>query len=159
MTDTTPELDRQILTFTLEGEIFALQVVRVHEVLDLPPVSYVPNAHAFAPGLINVRGNVVPIVDLRRKFGMEGRDLRPDARVVVAEIAIAGQPTLVGLIADDVDEVIEADAALIDQIPRIGTRWRPEFIQGVAKRADALIIILDLDRIFAEDGARDDAAA
>jgi purine-binding chemotaxis protein CheW len=139
----------EFLTFALDHETFAIPVESVREVVDPPPATAVPNAPDFAPGLINVRGNVVPLVDLRRRFAMPPSDAQ-GTRVVVAEVPVAGEPTLVGIMADAVYEVIDASRAAIEDIPRLGTRWRAEFIKGVAKQERGFVIILDMERILAD---------
>jgi purine-binding chemotaxis protein CheW len=142
----------EYLTFALDSETFAIEVERVREVQDLPEVAFVPNAPDFAPGVINVRGNVVPLVDLRRRFSMPPMGDDSEIRVVVAEVAIAGEPVLVGIKADAVYEVIDASRVAIDDMPRLGTKWRSEFIKGVVKQDTGFVIILDIERILATDG-------
>jgi purine-binding chemotaxis protein CheW len=138
----------EILTMGLQGETFAVPAGIVREILDLIPVTEVPNASSFVAGLINVRGKVVPLADLRVRFGMEVKASTIDSRIVVVEIDLEGEATTVGILADKVHEVTEVTAAAIEATPRIGMRWRPEFIKGIGKRDDEFIIILDIDRIF-----------
>jgi purine-binding chemotaxis protein CheW len=139
----------EYLTFALDHETFAIPVDAVREVVDPPPSTAVPNAPDFAPALINVRGNVVAMVDLRRRFAMPPAEAE-DTRVVVAEVPVMGEPTLVGIMADAVYEVIDASKTAIEDIPRLGTRWRAEFIKGVAKQEQGFVIILDMERILAD---------
>lgn len=138
----------QVLTVGLQNEVFALDAGRVREILDLVPVTEVPNARPFVGGVINVRGNVVPLADLRRRFGMEGQDATVDTRIVVIEVAMGDEPTTVGILADKVYEVTEIAAASIEETPKVGLRWRPEFIKGIGKKGDDFIIVLDIDRVF-----------
>jgi purine-binding chemotaxis protein CheW len=142
---------REYLTFALDNETFAIEVGRVREVLDLPEATIVPNAPDFAPAIINVRGNVVPLVDLRRRFGMGSGAIGDQTRVVVAEVSIGGEPVLVGITADAVYEVIDAAHAEIDAVPKLGTRWRSDFLRGVVKRDQGFVIILDIERILAHE--------
>ncbi len=146
----------EILTLGLHGETFAVPAGIVREILDLVPVTEVPNAPLFAAGLINVRGRVVPLADLRVPLAMEQTPATIDSRIVVVEVDLAGEPTIVGILADKVHEVTEIAETAMEQTPRIGMRWRPEFIKGIGKRGDDFIIILDIDRVFA---AADEAAA
>lgn len=141
----------QVLTLGLEREIFALETEMVHEVLDRVPISEVPNSRPFVRGLINVRGKVVPVVDLKRKFGMGATELTADSRVIVLEIELKGQPVLIGLLADRVFEVVELAAAAMEAAPAIGMRWRAEFIRAIGKRGDDFIIVLDMERVFASE--------
>jgi purine-binding chemotaxis protein CheW len=138
-----------VLTLELQGELFAIEAAQVREILDLVAVTDVPGADPAIHGLINVRGRVVPLADLRLKFGMEQRAATIDTRVVVIEIDIDGDPTVVGIRADKVYEVTELAASAMEETPRIGLRWRPEFIRCFGKRGDDFIAVLDIARILA----------
>ncbi len=139
----------QVLTLGLADEIFAIETARVREVLDLMPITRVPNSHPFIKGLINVRGKVVTVTDLRVKFGMAPAEPTRDTRIVVTEVQIGGEPTLVGALADRVHEATELPAAVMEEVPKIGMRWRAEFIRAIGKRGDDFIIIADIDQVFA----------
>lgn len=136
------------LTIRLEDELFAVEASRVREILDLVPITEVPNAASFANGLINVRGRVVPLADLRVMFGMERPEPDQDTRIVVMEVDIDGEPTIAGILADKVHDVTDIEAASIEEAPRVGMRWRPEFVKGIGKRNGGFIIIPDMERIF-----------
>jgi len=138
----------EALTFGLAGEVFAIDAQAVREILDVIPVTEVPGARAFVGGLINVRGKVVPLADLKLKFGMAASEPTIDTRIVVVEIDLAGEPTIVGLLADKVYEVTEIGGASIEETPEIGMRWRPDFIKGIGKRGSDFIIIPDIERVF-----------
>ncbi|CAN2041040.1 purine-binding chemotaxis protein CheW [Candidatus Magnetomoraceae bacterium gMMP-15] len=141
----------QYLTFKLGDEVFALDVVQVREVLDLDTITKVPRAPDFMRGVINVRGSVVPVVDLRLKFGLTKTEATVDTRIVVMELLIDGEITTLGAMADSVHEVMELEPTQIEHAPRIGTRWRTEFIKGIGKRDEQFIIILDIDRVFSSE--------
>ena len=141
----------QYLTFKIGDEVFALEVSQVREVLDMSRITRVPRAPDFMRGVINVRGSVVPVVDLRLKFGLTRTENTVDTRIVVMEINLDGESTVMGALADSVDEVIELEPTHIENPPRIGMRWRTEFIKGIGKRDDKFIIILDVDRVFSTD--------
>ncbi|ASG23981.1 chemotaxis protein CheW [Nitrospirillum viridazoti] len=149
----------EVLTLGLQGEVFALEAAHVREILDLIPVTGVPNSQPFVGGLINVRGKVLPLADLRLKFGMELRPPTIDTRIVVTEVMIDGDPVIVGIRADKVYEITQVAASDLEETPRIGMRWRPEYIRCIAKRGAEFIVVLDLERIFSRGDARDDAAA
>ena len=138
----------EVLTLALDGEMFALDAGMVREILDLVPITEVPNARAFVGGLINVRGKVVPLADLRVKFGMEVKPPTIDTRIVVIEVDLRGEPAIVGILADKVYEVTEVAAAALEETPRIGMRWRSDFIRCVGKRGSDFIIILDIERVI-----------
>jgi len=142
------------LTLRLDDEVFAIEAESVREILDLVPVTEVPSAAAFVGGLINVRGRVVPLADLRVVFGMARPAPDADTRIVVLETEIENEPTVVGIVADKVHEVTEIEAASVESAPRVGMRWRPEFVAGIGKRNGDFIIIPDLGRIFELEGRR-----
>ncbi len=142
---------KQYLTFKLGDEVFALDVAQVREVLDLSTITKVPGSPDFMRGVINVRGSVVPVIDLRLKFGLPHTENTVDTRIVVMEISLEGEITVLGSLADSVDEVMELEPAYIEKPPRIGARWRVEFIKGIGKKDDQFIIILDVDRVFSSD--------
>jgi len=141
----------EILTFGLAGQAFALEATIVSEILDVVPITTVPNAPLHAPGLINVRGKVVPLVDLRVRLGMPRQDNSIDTRIVVIEIILDGEPTIVGLLADKVYEVTEINPDSIEPTPRVGMKWRPEFIRGIGRRGNDFLVVLDIDRVFSAD--------
>ena len=138
----------QYLTFTLDGEVFALEIARVREVLEYRGVSRVPRAPEFLRGVINLRGSVVPVVDLKTKFGMGRTEAGVDACIVIAEVEVDGEPMVLGALADAVQEVIELDEGQIEPPPRMGTRLRTDFIRGMGRRDDAFLILLDVDRVL-----------
>lgn len=141
----------EVLTLSLEGEIFAIEASYVREILDLVPITEVPGSKPFIGGLINVRGKVVPLADPRLKFGMEQRPPTIDTRVVVIEIDLDGDATTVGIRADKVHEVTEVNAASLEETPKIGIKWRPEFVRCIGKRGADFIAVLDIARIFSNE--------
>ena len=142
----------QYLTFTLAEEQYAIEVGKVKEVLEFTTVTKVPRTLDFMRGVINLRGSVVPVIDLRLKFGMGPTEKTIDTSVVVIEISIADEIVVVGTLADSVQEVISLDAEQIEPPPRIGTRINADFIKGIGKQNDErFIIILDIDRIFSDE--------
>ncbi len=151
---------RQYLTFKLGDEVFALDISKVREVLDFTGVTKVPRTPEFMRGVINLRGSVVPVVDLRLKFGMTQTERTVNTCVIITEITVDEEKTVLGALADSVQEVIDLEPDHIEPAPRIGTRLRTEFIRGMGKRHDRFTIILDIDRIFSTDElalVRDDA--
>ncbi|WP_305043378.1 chemotaxis protein CheW [Geoalkalibacter sp.] len=138
----------QYLTFKLDREIFALGIAKVREVLDYTAITRVPKTPDFMRGVINVRGGVVPVVDLRVKFGMAPTPQTVNTCIIIVEINLEGETTVLGALADQVEEVLDLDPAQIEPAPRIGTRLRTEFIKGMGKRDEQFIIILDIDRVF-----------
>jgi purine-binding chemotaxis protein CheW len=139
----------EVLTLDLEGEMFAVETAHVREILDLVPITEVPHSQPFVNGLINVRGKIVPLADLRIKFGMERKPPTIDTRIVVLEIEFDGDPIAVGIRADKVHEVTEVVASALQETPKVGMRWRPEFIRCIGKRGDDFMVVLDIARVFA----------
>jgi purine-binding chemotaxis protein CheW len=144
----------QVLTFDLRGETFALEAGLVREVLDMAPETPVPGAPAFVDAVINFRGRVIPLVDLRVAFGMERGAATIDSRIVVIEHDLDGEPTLVGLRADKVHEVTVIEAADTEEAPRVGLRWRADFIRRLARRDGDVMVVPDLSQIFATRGGQ-----
>ena len=139
----------QYITFKLGNELFAINVAQVREVLELPQITKVPTAPDYMRGVVNVRGKAIPVVDLRLKFGLPSTPDTVHSRIVVLELELDGETTVVGGIADSVHEVIELEPGQINPPPRIAMRWRTELIQGMGKRGDEFIILLDINRVFA----------
>ena len=136
------------LTFELHGERFAVEVASVHEVIDPLPLTIVPNADPFAPGLINARGAVVPVLDLEHRFGMRRSEQTQDTRFVVLEAEIDDDKTKFAMIADSVHEVIEIEVGSIQPAPELGLKWQPEYIRGIAEKDQQLLIFLNTETIF-----------
>lgn len=151
MADTVITEVTQYLTFKLGGEIFGVDVSQVQEILEMTPITRIPQTPPFMKGVINVRGKVVPIVDLRLKFGMEEVESTVDTCIVVVEVAMEGETVVLGAVADSVDEVIDQQPDQIEPPPRIGTNLNTEFIKGMGKRDDHFIIILDINKIFSAE--------
>jgi purine-binding chemotaxis protein CheW len=151
MSTTTITETTQYLTFKLDSEIFATDVAKVREILDFTPATKVPGTPDFMRGVINVRGNVVPVVDMRLKLGMSMTEKTVDTCIVVMEMAVEEDTMVLGALVDSVQEVFELEPGQIEPPPRIGTRWRTEFLKGIGKRNNELIIILNIDMIFSSD--------
>ena len=141
----------QYLTFRLGEEVFALDIAQVREVLDYTAITRVPRMPEFMRGVINLRGSVVPVVDLRLKFGMTMTERTVNTCIIIAEVAIGGERTLLGALADSVQEVIDLEAGQIEPPPRLGTSIHVEFIRGMGKRDEHFVIILDVDKVFSSD--------
>jgi purine-binding chemotaxis protein CheW len=139
---------KQYLTFRLAEETFAVDVAKVREILDFTAITKVPQTPDFMRGVINLRGSVVPVVDMKLKFGLEKTEKTVDTCIIVIEIAIDGETTVVGSLADKVEEVLELEPEQIELPPRIGMKLNTDFIRGMGKTGDTFTIILDTDRIF-----------
>jgi purine-binding chemotaxis protein CheW len=138
----------QYLTFKLDQETYAMDITQVREVLDFSDITKVPRMPEFMRGVINLRGGVVPVVDLRLKFGMSTTEKTVDTCVIIIDLDIEGEAALLGILADSVQEVITIEPDQIVPPPKIGTRLDTDFIRGMGKKNDDFIIIIDIDRVF-----------
>ena len=141
----------QYLTFTLADEIFSLDISRVREVLDYTIITRVPRTPEYMRGVINLRGSVVPVVDLRLKFGMEATGVTVSTCIIIVEAMVNSATTVLGLLADSVQEVIELGQESVMPPPRIGTKLDTAFIIGMGRQDDRFMIILDIDQVFSHD--------
>lgn len=141
----------QYMTFKLGNELFAINVSQVREVLEVAQITKVPTAPRYMRGVVNVRGQATPVVDLRLKFGLSESPDTVHTRIIVMELELDGEATVLGGLADSVHEVIELEACGINPPPRIAMHWRTDFIQGMGKRGDEFIIILDVNAVFSAE--------
>jgi purine-binding chemotaxis protein CheW len=151
MTATDTRETMQYLSFRLEDEVFALDITKVREVLDYTTITKVPRTPEFMRGVINLRGSVVPVVDLRLKFGMTKTEKTVNTCIIIVEVLVDGETAVLGALADSVQEVMDLGPGHIEPAPKIGTRLNTEFIKGMGKRDGSFIIILDVDKVFSTD--------
>lgn len=138
----------QFLTFRLSDEVFALEITKVREVLEFSAITKVPRVPEFMRGVINLRGSVVPVLDLRLKFGMTRTEKTVNTCVIIVEVEIENEQILLGALADSVKEVMDMDMAQIEPPPKIGTRLNTEFLKGMGKDSDNFVMILDINKVF-----------
>jgi len=141
----------QYLTFKLDDETFAVDVAKVREILDFSTVTKVPQTPDFMRGVINLRGSVVPVVDMRLKFGMSETEKTVDTCIIVLEILLDNETAVVGALADSVQEVLELEPENIEPAPRIGTKLNTDFLVGMGKQNETFIMILNIDKVFTLD--------
>ena len=141
----------QYLTFKLDNEIYAMDITTVREVLDITQITKVPQMPDFMCGVINLRGRVVPVVDLRLKFGLEKATSLKEACIVIIEIILDDEETILGILVDSVQEVISLEPEQVDPPPRIGTRLKTKFIKGMGKKDKEFIIILETAKVFSAE--------
>ena len=141
----------QYLTFKLDDEVFALGIDKVREVLDYTSVTKVPQTPEFMRGVINLRGGVVPVIDMRLKFGLPRTEQTVNTCIIIVEVEVEGEITILGALADSVQEVLDLEPQQIEPAPKIGTKLRTEFIRGMGRRDERFIIILDIDKVFSGD--------
>jgi len=141
----------QYLSFKLDDEVFALDIWKVREVLDYTEITKVPKTPHFMKGVINLRGGVVPVVDMRLKFGLPEAEKTVNTCIIIIEVTVDGETTVLGALVDSVQEVLDLEPGQIEPAPRIGTRLRTDFIKGMGKRDSRFLMILDIDKIFSAD--------
>ncbi len=141
----------QFVTLGIDRETFALPVETVREILDMCEISKLPKSPQQLLGMIDVRGTAVPVIDLRTKFGLPRIEATASTRILVLEAPIHDRVVLIGLVADRVFEVTSLDDDRIDPAPEAGCRWRPDHIAGIGRRADKFVVVLDLERLLADD--------
>jgi purine-binding chemotaxis protein CheW len=145
---------RQYLTFKLGNEIFATDVAKVREVLDFTKITEIPRTPDFMSGVINLRGSVVPVVDMRLCLEMSKTERTTNTCIVVLEVLLDNESLVIGALADSVEEVIDLEPDQIRQAPKIGAQIQTDFLKGMGKRDDQFIMILDIDRVFSADEIR-----
>lgn len=141
-------LTNQYLTFTLGDELFAADIAKVREVLDYPTITRVPRMPEYLLGVTNLRDNVVPVVDMRIKFGMTPTERTVDTCVVIVETEIEGEQITIGCLADSVKEVLDLPQDQIEPPNKIGIGRGTEFLKGMGRQGEKFLMILDMDKML-----------
>ncbi len=142
---------RQYLTLLLGEELFALEVCRIREVLDSTPITEVPGSPDYMLGLINVRGSVIPILDLGLRIGMGRREPRIHSCIILLDVVIENEENVIGLLVDSVREVVPLPADRIDPTPLFGIPWDSRLLSGVGRYNDEFLLLLDIDKIVSPE--------
>jgi purine-binding chemotaxis protein CheW len=151
MTDLAASGDeQQLVVFQLGAELYGVEIARVHEIIRLQTVTRVPHAPAFVEGVINLRGKVIPVVDLRRRFGLPLADHTRASRIVVVEIG----DQVVGIVVDGVSEVLRVNQATVEPPSPVVAGIDSDYLHGIAKLPERLVILLNLDRVLAREERR-----
>jgi purine-binding chemotaxis protein CheW len=145
-------LNRQYLTFTMRKEHFAIEIAKVREVLDVSTLTRIPRMPDYLSGVINLRGNVVPVMDLGLKLGMKAIERTKNTSIMIVEVAIAGEEVELGVLTDTVQMVLDLPPEEVEPVPRMGTDLHTDFIKGLGRHQDQLLIILDINAILAQEG-------
>jgi purine-binding chemotaxis protein CheW len=145
---TTNNTQQQFLTFRLDEVDYAVEVEKTREILDLVSITRMPQMPAAMLGVINLRGGAVPVIDLRRHFGLPVTERTRENCIILLEVLANGATMVVGALADAVSEVLELPESEIEPPPRLGMQLHRDFIQGMGKKDGKFLIILDLDRVF-----------
>lgn len=137
----------QLVTFRLKDETYGINVMHVQEVLRISEIAPVPGAPDYVLGIINLRGNVVTVIDTRSRFGLPAGDVTETSRIVIIE----GDKQVVGILVDAVSEVVELTESQIDSAPNVGNEESSRYIQGIATVSDNLLIVVDLHKLLTDD--------
>jgi len=148
----TAEREGKYLTFSLAEEEYGIGILKVKEIIGVMPITTVPRTPSFIKGVINLRGKVIPVVDLRLKFGMEETDYTERTCIIVVEIRGQTNQILMGVVVDSVSEVLNFKENDIEETPRFGVRLETDHILGIAKANQGIKILLDIDNILNKDG-------
>jgi len=135
------------VTFRLENEKYGINVMQVQEVLRVTEIAPVPGAPDYVLGIINLRGNVVTVIDTRRRFGLPAKEMDDSTRIVIIE----AEDQVVGILVDSVAEVVDLRSSEIETAPNVGTEESSKFIQGVASVDSELLIIVDLNKLLSDE--------
>lgn len=143
----------KFLTFQLGGEVYGLEILKVQEIMGLIAITRVPKTPEFIRGVINLRGKVIPVVDLRVKFGMERKEDTDRSCIIVIQVLRRGRRITMGAIVDEVSEVIDISGDQVEPTPEFGSVVDTEFILGIGKVDQKVVLLLDVDRVLSgEEG-------
>ena len=138
------------LTFTLADESYGIGILKVKEIIGMMPITSVPKTPGFVKGVINLRGKVIPIIDLRLKFDMESKDYTERTCIIVVEIEAGEETVLIGIVVDSVSEVLNITVDQIEDTPEFGTQLNTDYILGLAKTDDGVKILLNIDKVLTQ---------
>ncbi len=138
------------LTFLLGEESYGLEILKVQEIIGMQSITRIPRTPDYVKGVINLRGKVIPVIDLRLRFGMETAEVSRKTCIIVVQVAKAETSVTMGIVVDEVSEVLEISAEEIEPAPGFGTQVETSFILGMAKTENAVKILLDIDKIMSE---------
>jgi len=139
------------LTFTLDNEEYGIGILKIKEIIGMMPITTVPQTPDFVKGVINLRGKVIPVVDLRLRFGMEAIDYTERTCIIVVEIEGESGTVMIGIVVDAVSEVLNIKGEDIEDTPTFGTKLNTDYILGMAKKEGSVKILLDIDRVLSAE--------
>jgi purine-binding chemotaxis protein CheW len=139
------------LTFALAGEEYGISILKIKEIIGMMPITTIPQTPQFVKGVINLRGKVIPVVDLRLRFGMKRIDYTERTCIVVVEISGGSGTVMIGIVVDSVSEVLNIKGGDIEETPTFGTKLETDYILGMAKAQGGVKILLDIDRVLSRD--------
>ena len=161
MTNETETMDQAVkamvdkegkyLTFSLADEEYGIGILKIKEIIGMMPITTVPQTPEFVKGVINLRGKVIPVIDLRLRFGMEAIDYTERTCIIVVEIEGSAGTVQIGIVVDAVSEVLNVNAEDVEETPTFGAKLNTDYILGMAKMEGGVKILLDIDRVLSND--------
>jgi purine-binding chemotaxis protein CheW len=145
------DLEGKYLTFSLAEEEYGMGILKIKEIIGMMPITIVPRTPSFVKGVINLRGKVIPVVDLRLKFEMDEIGHTERTCIIVVEMKVQGGAVLIGIVVDSVSEVLNIRAADIEEAPTFGNKLETDYILGMAKMNGGVKILLDIDRVLSTE--------
>jgi len=143
--------EEKYLTFVLAGEEYGIGILKIKEIIGMMPITTVPQTPEFVKGVINLRGKVIPVMDLRLRFGMEAIDYTERTCIIVVEIEGTAGTVQIGIVVDSVSEVLNIKGQDIEETPTFGTKLNTDYILGMAKVEGGVKILLDIDRVLSQE--------
>jgi len=150
-TSAEPAAAGKYLTFKLDVETYGVAILKVHEIIGMMVVARMPRTPEFVRGVINLRGKVIPVVDLRLKFEMESHEDTEKTCIIVVQTGAAGQEVTMGVLVDEVAEVLDVAASQIEPPPSFGSNLDTEFILAMGKIGESVVMLLDMDKVLSSD--------
>ena len=136
------------LTFKMAGEEYGLEILKVHQIIGMIPVTHVPRMPEFIRGVINLRGKILPVVDMRLKFGLESMEDTPRTCIIVLQIPHEQESLTMGIIVDEVSEVMDINTEQVEATPGFGANIPTDFLLGIGKMEDKIVMLLDVDKVL-----------
>jgi len=153
MESTTLSALDQYLSFNIDSEVYALDITRVREILEFTTVTKVPRMPAFMRGVINLRGAVVPVIDMRARFGLPEAPVDKSTCIIITDVEIEGTRLVLGAVADSVQEVFQFEDKHLERLPRMGGLLEANFLKGMGTHDGGFVQVLELDRLFSAEEA------
>jgi purine-binding chemotaxis protein CheW len=145
------EKEAKYLTFTLVDEEYGISILKIKEIIGMMPITSIPQTPDFIKGVVNLRGKVIPVIDLRLRFGLEATDYTERTCIIVVEISSVEKSVVMGVVVDSVSEVLNIKAENMEETPAFGTQLNTDYILGMAKKEADVMIILDIDKVITSD--------
>jgi purine-binding chemotaxis protein CheW len=141
----------RFLSFVVCGEEYCIDILLIREIMGMTEITYIPQTPDFIKGVINLRGKIIPIIDLRLKFDLPFKEYTARTCIIVVELIFDGEQTLMGIVVDSIQEVISIPEEKISKVPYINAKIKSEYITGIAETGDTIKILLDINKVLTEE--------